>query len=289
MVGRSKSSVHRHLQALTRRNRHPESELWETEAGTAWLRLLVLAALYSFGLRHHVGADALSDFFKLIRVDTHAGFSPSALRTQLHQMEALLPAFQESCEASAPAPAGKAVLAADETFFGELLILVLMDLSSGYLLLETIQGGRSFDTWFAQASPRLEARGIRVGHAVSDRAKALIKLAVEGFGCASGADTFHEQYGISRWLSPALGRRKAKADKCCAAAQKALESPPAGAGAGERADLEAQRAQAMEALAQVEAAQKGYRGNLLGISEEVHPLFAGGRHPPDGGGRGGRA
>ena len=232
----------------------------------------MLAALYSFGLRHHVGADALSDFFKLIRVDTHAGFSPGALRTQLHQMEALLPAFQESCEASAPAPAGKAVLAADETFFGELLILVLMDLSSGYLLLETIQGDRSFDTWFAQAAPRLEARGIRVGHAVSDRAKALIKLAVEGFGCASGADTFHEQYGISRWLSPALGRRKAKAEQGCEAAQKALESPPPGAGAGERADLEAQRAQAMEALAQVEAAQKGYQGNLLGISEEVHPF-----------------
>ncbi|MEI7870367.1 MAG: hypothetical protein WCI11_21025, partial [Candidatus Methylumidiphilus sp.] len=57
-----------------------------------------------------------------------------------------------------------------------------------------------------------------MGHAVSDRAKALIKLAVEGFGCASGADTFHEQYGISQWLSPALGRRKATADKCCAAA-----------------------------------------------------------------------
>jgi len=89
LVGRSKSSVHRHLQALTRRNRHPESALWETEAGAAWLRLLVFAALYSFGLRHPVGADALSDFFKLVRLDSHAGFSPGALRTQLRQMDAL--------------------------------------------------------------------------------------------------------------------------------------------------------------------------------------------------------
>ena len=124
-----------------------------------------------------------------------------------------------------------------ETFFGELLILVLMDLSSGYLLLETIQEDRSFDPWFAQASPRLDAMGIRVGHAVSDRAKALIKLAVEGFGCASGADTFHEQYGLSRWLSPALGRRKAKSGQCCEAAQKALESLPSEASGGEYGPL----------------------------------------------------
>jgi hypothetical protein len=140
-------------------------------------------------------------------MDTHVGVSPGALRTQLRQMEELLPAFPQICEASAPAPTQKAVLAADETFFGEMLILILMDLSSGYLLLETLQDNRSFDTWFAQAAPRLEAREIQVGHAISDRAKALIKLAVVGFECASGADTFHEQYGLSRWLSPAFGRR----------------------------------------------------------------------------------
>jgi len=59
----------------------------------------------------------------LIRIDAHAGFSPSALRSQLRRMETLLPAFQQSCEVSAPVPEGKAVVAADVTFFGGLLIL----------------------------------------------------------------------------------------------------------------------------------------------------------------------
>ena len=136
----------------------------------------MFAVLYKFGLQHAVGADALSDFFKLIRIGTHVGISPSALRTQLSKMEALTLTFQDSCEQSAPAQTRKAVLAADETFFGERLILVLMDLSSGYLLLESIQDDRRFDTWLAQATPRLDALGIKVGHAVSDRAKALIKL-----------------------------------------------------------------------------------------------------------------
>jgi hypothetical protein len=37
----SKSSVHRLDHRIRRRNQHPESELWETEAGQKWLRLLV--------------------------------------------------------------------------------------------------------------------------------------------------------------------------------------------------------------------------------------------------------
>lgn len=36
-----------------------------------------------------------------------------------------------------------------------------------------------------------------------------LKLAVNGFDCVSGADVFHEKYGISRWLSSALGRQNA--------------------------------------------------------------------------------
>ena len=44
-TGLSKSSVHRHLQAMDRRDRHPESSFWETEAGRAWLIRLVVAAL----------------------------------------------------------------------------------------------------------------------------------------------------------------------------------------------------------------------------------------------------
>src|SRR6266566_5688986 len=36
-TGLSKSSVHRHTQAMERRDRHPESWLWETEEGRSWL------------------------------------------------------------------------------------------------------------------------------------------------------------------------------------------------------------------------------------------------------------
>ena len=146
------------------------------------MRLLVFAAIYQFGLECGVGAGKLSLFFKLIRIHDHVGVSESALRTQIQQMEQLLPQFQAACEQQANTQKRKAVVAMDETFFGEFLILVLMDLSSGYLLLEDISDDRCYETWYAKTSPRLEALGIEVSHAISDRAKALIKLAVTG-GC----------------------------------------------------------------------------------------------------------
>lgn len=271
-IDRSKSSVCRLGQAQNRRNRHPESAFWETEAGAAWLRRMTFAVLYTFGLQQHVGAEALSNFFKSIRLDTHAGVSPTALLTQLRRMEALLPLFQQQCEASAPTATRQAVLAADETFFGEIMILVLMDLSSGYLLLESIQNDRSFDTWYAQAAPRLKALGIEATHAISDRAKALIKLAVAGFECESGADLFHEQYGINRWLSPVLGRRKAKAERQYDEAENDLKTKSAKASDEERRGLEAQLAMAQQARDQVDQAQQAYREPLQGIAEDVHPF-----------------
>ena len=81
-TGLSKSSVHRSLQAITRRARYPESSLWETEAGRTWLIRLVVATLFVFGLKRGVGAETLSEFFGRLRLEEHVGCSPSALRTQ---------------------------------------------------------------------------------------------------------------------------------------------------------------------------------------------------------------
>ena len=79
-TGLSKSSVHRLQQAMERRNNHPESWFWETEEGRQWLRRLVVATLYIFGLKRGVGLDTMSEFFARLHLETQAGCSPSALR-----------------------------------------------------------------------------------------------------------------------------------------------------------------------------------------------------------------
>src|SRR6056297_3907260 len=50
-TGISKSSAHRHKQAIRNRNRYPESLSWETQAGQVWFTILVCATLYVFGIR----------------------------------------------------------------------------------------------------------------------------------------------------------------------------------------------------------------------------------------------
>src|SRR5918911_4266425 len=180
-IGLSKSSVHRHLQAMDRRDRYPESSLWETEPGRAWLIRLVVATLFVFGLKRGVGAETLSEFFSRLHLEAHVGCSPSALRTVMHLLERLLldTAAAWEQEGIAHGEIRPVIGAVDETFL-QRMMLVLMDLATGYLLMEEVAADRSFDTWYDRANNRLTTLGTEVLYLVSDRAKALIKLAHTG-------------------------------------------------------------------------------------------------------------
>jgi hypothetical protein len=191
-TGLSKSSVHRHLQAMDRRHRYPESSLWETPAGHAWLIRLVVATLLVFGLKRGVGAETLSEFFSRLRWETHVGCSPSALRHVMHTLEHLIleTATAWEKEGIAHGEIRPVIGAVDETFL-QRMMLVFMDLATGYLLLEEVAADRSFDTWCDRANARLTTFGTEVLYMVSDRAKALIKLVQKGLGCPSIPDLFH--------------------------------------------------------------------------------------------------
>ncbi len=86
-AGMSKSAAQRHKQAIARRNQYPESYFWETEAGYRWLLRFVCATIYMFGIRGGMGVRALSEFFQLVRVETHLGVSPSSLNRIVARIE----------------------------------------------------------------------------------------------------------------------------------------------------------------------------------------------------------
>ena len=94
-TGIAKSSVHRHRQAIERRNQYPESPLWEMESGVQWLQRLVWAVLYVFGVKHGIGNETLSEFFHLLRLERHIGVSPTALQGIRVQMEGQILAYRE--------------------------------------------------------------------------------------------------------------------------------------------------------------------------------------------------
>lgn len=215
-----------------------------------------------------MGADRLSDFFEMVRLNTPIGVSPSALRNQLSQMEKHLPVFQTLCEEQAGNSPRKAVVAMDETFFGSFMILVLMDLQSGYLLLEDIAEDRKFDTWHKKVTPRLESLGIEVTHAISDRAKALIKLAITGFECESGADVFHAQQDVSRWLGSSIKRKVTSLEKEYSV-EKSNDKQQDEATTKEVASEQDTLKKPWEAASDI---QKNYHANLRGVAEDIHPF-----------------
>src|SRR5215471_12578726 len=175
-TGLSKSSVHRHQQAIDRRDRYPESSFWETEAGRAWLIRLVVATLLGFGLKRGVGAETLSEFFGRLRLEAQVGCSPSALRNVMHHLERIIleTAAVWEKEGIAHGEIRPVIGAVDETFL-QRMMLVFMDLASGYLLMEAVAVDRSYHTWYSGVNERLQTFGIGVLYLVSDRAKALLK------------------------------------------------------------------------------------------------------------------
>ncbi len=144
---RGGSSVHRLAQAMERRNCHSESGFWETEEGRSWLIRLVVATLYTFGLKRGVGAETISEFFSHPRLGTHVGYSPSALRGVIQRLEEVILEIGQSWQEEGihGGEVRPVIGAVDETFF-ERMMLVFMDLVSGYLLFEEVAEDRTYAT-----------------------------------------------------------------------------------------------------------------------------------------------
>jgi len=272
-TGLSKSSVHRLRQALERRDVHPESWLWETAEGRRWLVRLVVASLYIFGFKRGVGADTISEFLRRLRLEAHVGSSPSALRGLMEVLEPVLlqTAAAWEREGIAAGEIRPIIGAVDETFL-ERMMLVFMDLASGYLLVEEVAADRSYDTWYAVVTARLTMLGTGVRYLVSDRAKALIKLAETGLACLSIPDLFHLMHDVAKSYSLAILSRLRQAQQTLTHAQERLAHCQA-------SHLGAAAIQHAQALVEAHAAEvqrwqhvrSTYRGHLERLSLIMHP------------------
>ena len=106
--------------------------------------------VYYFGIKQGVGAESLSEFIGAVHLDTHVASSASALR-QLKQRvnQAVIDYEGAQAEQCKPSAGQGICVGADETFFG-LPVLVLLELSSGYIFIETECENRTYQTWLEQ-------------------------------------------------------------------------------------------------------------------------------------------
>jgi len=226
-TGLSKSSVHRHLQAMERRDRSPESPLWETSEGRAGLMRLVGATLCEFGLKRGGGAETLREFFRRRHLEEQVACAPRTLRTLMPLLERLIVdiAVAWEQEGIAHGEIRPVIGAGDETFLQQML-LVFMDLATGYVFGDEVAAERSDETWCGCANKRLETFGTEVWYRVSDRAQALLKLAHTGLGCPSIPEVFPLGHDLAKGSSLAIFGRLRRAKQGRDHAKQRLEKLP---------------------------------------------------------------
>jgi hypothetical protein len=162
--------------------------------------------------------------------------------------------------------------AVDETFL-QRMMLVFMDLATGYLLMEEIAADRRYETWFERANARLSAFGAEVLYLVSDRAKALIKLAEKGFDCLSIPDLFHLGHDLAKGYSLAIFGRLRQAKRALEQAKQRQETLP-NKSQGDPAQIAQAQAQVETCAAAVHHWQevgRTWRQHLSNLSRIVHP------------------
>jgi uncharacterized protein DUF6399/IclR-like helix-turn-helix domain-containing protein len=272
-TGLSKSSVHRHLQGIKRRDRYPESSFWETEAGRTWLIRLVVATLFVFGLKRGVGAETISEFFAHLHLKTHVGCSPSALRHVMHTLERIILDTVAAWEQEGVAHGEiRAIIGAlDETFL-QRLMLVFMDLSSSYVLMEEVAVDRRYDTGYSLINGRLKRLDTEVLYLVSDRAKARVKLAHTGLGCLSIPDLFHLSHDLTKAYALSIFGRLRQAQHALVQARQRLEVLLA----SEPESAQLQPAQASVAACEAsgkrwQGVRSAWRQHLYNLSRIMHP------------------
>jgi DNA-binding transcriptional ArsR family regulator len=272
-TGLSKSSVHRHLQAINRRDRYPESSLWETEVGRHWLIRLIVVTLFVFGLKRGVGAETISEFFGRLHLEAHVGCSPSALRSVMQTLERIIldTAAAWEQEGIAHGEIRPIIGAVDETFL-QRMMLVFMDLASGYLLLEEVAVDRTYDTWLDFVNARLKTLEVSVLYLVSDRAKALVKLAQTGLNCLSIPDLFHLSHDLAKGYSLIIFGRLRQAQQTLAQARQRLETLQA----SQAGSAQVQQAQSWVAASEAlvtrwQGVRLAYRHSLTNLSRIMHP------------------
>lgn len=111
--------------------------------------------------------------------------------------------------------------AVDETFLARMM-LVCMDLVSGYLLCEEVAEERRYATWHPLVQARRETLGGRGFSLVRDRAKALIKRAETGLECLSIPDVLHLLHDVVKGYARALCSRLSQARQALKQAHERL-------------------------------------------------------------------
>lgn len=268
-LGISKSSAQRHRRAIQSQQDDPIAAFWSSPAGLEYLVKIVVLVLYCFGIKGGVGAESISTFFKLARLDEHVGSSVNAIRSLKQQLLEQISTYGSIQQSKVTLPKGKRMVGgSDETFFNH-PFLVFMELSSGYLFFEIEKRSRTFESW-QQEVKRLDwPKDWSIEAMVSDGAGALIKLAIEQFECISVPDVFHLLRDLGAPLAKTLGRERQRLER---QAIKLAERQDKQRNAKQQTAYEAQVAEQQQQSEILSQRQQQHQQAMHTITTRLHPF-----------------
>ena len=199
IFNRSKSSIDREKQRSKARAEVPGASFFELSDGQSWLKKLVVAVVFIFGIHCGVGSEKLALFFSLLNIDLFVAVSKSSLARLENRIDDLIIQYKDKFDAKIKEKAANLSITpgGDETFFENIMLLVCMDLNSGFIFNEEIAESRDHKTWESSSMPWLSKFKV-IRSFLSDKAKALLKLAKESLGVIHIPDLFHMMNAASK-------------------------------------------------------------------------------------------
>ena len=244
----------------------------EGAEGTHSLHRIVLAAIFVFGVMNGAGAGTLRLFLNLAGLAPWIACSERTLQRALGNMTNAIGEWGDRTgeklgEAMRRGPERTLSLALDETWKRS-MILVAMDVGSGFLLAEVHAAKRDAATWTSSMAKAIGNLPVKIAQVVADEAKGITAYVSGLLGAHRSSDLFHGLYEFGAVLL-AL-HAKLKQAQTAADGTRAAQRAANGTG-GEtvaRAEHAAQQGEVRRLRGRIEVVRECVRG----LSDAFHPV-----------------
>ena len=267
VCGASKSSIDRYEQTRKGRSHIPGAEFFETTQGQEWLAKLLIATVFIFGIGAGVGSEKLSIFLNLVGIGLFAAVSTSSLKKLENKVDDTIALYQQQQDRKVKDKAANISITpgGDETFFENSMVLVCMDLASGFIFNETISEKRDHKSWEQTTTPWLSKFKVHRCF-LSDKAKALLKLAKTTLKVTRIPDLFHMMNDVCKVMKFSFHRIRISKEKLLAEAMVKLNK---GIDCAVNSALIADLTLSLKLLSHQQIV---YQKNLRQLSTTLHPF-----------------
>lgn len=185
------------------------AEFLVSAEGADFLHRVVTAVLFGVVELAGGGLRVVQTILELSQLSEYVACSVGSLHNQTKAMEEASIRFgeEEKSRLSQLMPDKEVMVTSDETFPGDKIVLVGMELVSNYILIEEIAPNRQFDTWKDAWNNALSGLPVKVIQSTSDEGSSIVKCTKECLGAQHSPDLFHILQEIGRATSAPLRGR----------------------------------------------------------------------------------